>query len=57
MWSNIFPSEANLIFVVHFHHKVPGGYWFLTVSSFLDGALGGTLKNLQTGNPILNVPS
>ncbi|KAG8885597.1 hypothetical protein FRB97_000505 [Tulasnella sp. 331] len=34
-------TEANIIFVSRYHGRVPGGYWFLVVTSAIDGMLGG----------------
>ncbi|KAG8916624.1 hypothetical protein FRC02_003701 [Tulasnella sp. 418] len=34
-------SESNLILVSFLHSSLPGGYWFLVLSSILDGAFGG----------------
>ena len=36
-------SDANFIFVSHFHAKIPGGYWFLIVGPIVEGTLGGLL--------------
>ncbi|KAG9036214.1 hypothetical protein FRB95_009577 [Tulasnella sp. JGI-2019a] len=34
-------NEANIIFVSRNQGRVPGGYWFLVVTSAIDGCLGG----------------
>lgn len=34
-------SEGNLITVAHLQSRLPGHYWFLVVSSVIDGLLGG----------------
>ncbi|KAG8885595.1 hypothetical protein FRB97_000503 [Tulasnella sp. 331] len=34
-------TEANIIFVSRYQASVPGGYWFLVVTSAIDGVLGG----------------
>ncbi|KAG9010331.1 hypothetical protein FRB90_007816 [Tulasnella sp. 427] len=47
-------SEANLILVTQMQSRLPGNYWFLAVSSVIDGFLGGMWTASATAHAYLS---